>query len=172
VSDVCCGGTCCAEGQGCTGDFNRGMCATANGDSCSTSSECASGLCCGNVCIAQSNENCGTCGNQCNATTQQCAVTLNNQFVPIGVCQGLSNTPCTDGSQCLEGFCYNNVCCDECGSSCGQPKADGTNCITVPEPSVCCGGICTATNTTQNCGTCGNICSFPNVCTSGSCVSP
>jgi hypothetical protein len=47
------------------------------------------------------NSHCGSCGNVCNPTTQQCT---------SGVCKLNSGQPCTSNGQCISGACNANVC--------------------------------------------------------------
>ena len=67
------------------------------------------------------------------------------------------------------------VCQAGCATS-SDCTATGQTCVSMscacPSAQMVCNNACTAVNTLQNCGSCGNACGKNQVCTSGQCVCP
>jgi hypothetical protein len=108
----------CGPNQVC----QNGQCVTpctTIGGSCSQSGDCCSGACCNGTCtdLSSNNNNCGTCGNICDACS---------------TCQsGTCVSSCPSGQACLNG-----TCCEACSGSticpgpCGAPGCNGNpNCF-------------------------------------------
>ncbi len=133
-----------------------------------TAGQTTSGVTLGATDTTSDNNNCGSCGNVCNApdngsvacVSGSCQITCNSEFTN---CSGSCSNTLTDTNNC--GLC-GNVCAQ------GIPCVNGT--CGCPEGQAACNGACTNTMAdTGNCGGCGNVCnSGPNstgVCQSGSC---
>lgn len=135
ASDQCCNGICCSVGEICT----QTGCAPIV-EICTSAAQCKVGqYCCNGACVDPSDDHCSSCTDVCPANTH----------CKNAGCRKVAGQPCTDGAQCFHGFCYDGVCCDECGGRCGKERPDGTACIYAPlynyyDPSHhgCCGGFC------------------------------
>ena len=148
-------------------------------NACATGSTCLSGLCCasgfvncGGTCVnLTASPNCGSCGNVC-ATGKTCT----NK-----TCLSITGQTCGAGTECVSGFCVDNVCCgsSSCSGTCmacsnartGQPSGTcaaissggaDSRCLKAPP----CGfdGMCNGT------GACRNTVSGTN-CGAASCTS-
>lgn len=134
ASGVCCGtfpALCCGEGEACAAD---GTCKRTSGP-CTGPNDCASGLCCGGQCTERTNEHCASC-------THHCPPDL---ICADAQCKRAAGASCTTAVECVDGYCYDGICCDECGGLCGKPRSDRTRCD-VNAPGIaryCCQGQCT-----------------------------
>jgi hypothetical protein len=136
ISGACCGGTaapcsgtapCCA-GLTCSG----GTCQAclSDGNACTSSSDCCSGLCnSAQLCGCQSD------GSDC-LTSSDCCSAFCNSFAICG-CVG-NGGPCISNGDCCSAYCNSF---DHCGC-----LGDGSNCLTDRD---CCSGVC---NSTLTCG--------------------
>ena len=112
---------------GCGGSFScsvKGRCLLGNGESCSSSSICASGYCKDGVCCEEA------CTTMCrNCSTGKCLAIKGNSDPPecsgqtscdlSGVCKGQTGSSCSAASECLSGFCKDGRCCfTACTASC------------------------------------------------------
>lgn len=170
ASGVCCGLHCCADGEQCVGGTYEGKCTVPNGRSCATDRDCTSNLCCEGVCIDNSDEQCGGCRTAC-GDNEACAVSYDDDYlggprvvVEAAACKKLASQGCSTGDECVDGYCYEGFCCDECGGLCGRPRPDNTPCLeSVDEFLNCCAGVCTSVRTLDNCSECFNVCEEPDV---------
>jgi hypothetical protein len=122
-----------------------------------------------------SNNNCGTCGNACNPTSQQC----NN-----GVCTNL-DYPCTAGKVVCNGACMDLLTtkanCGTCGNKCLDNQEckfgvctaiDNFSCPNMDPMNrqVLCNSNCVSVDRDNaNCGGCGNVCNTGYQCVMGAC---
>jgi hypothetical protein len=127
------GNGCSGAGQACDGGGN---CKQANGTACAGNNGlCATGHCTENVCCPVTS--CGTCST-CNGTTPgMCTV---QPIAPgngcggagqtcdgAGNCKLVDGTNCTMGTQCLNGHCIDNVCCNvACNAACQRCNLGGS----------------------------------------------
>ncbi|MGI9020451.1 MAG: hypothetical protein ACR2G3_07060 [Solirubrobacterales bacterium] len=168
-TDVDCGGPTCAK--------------CADGKACLTGSDCQSGVCAGNVCVA------ATCADGFK----------NGQETDVdcggGTCPGCtSGQACLAGSDCQSGCCSNSVCrdtqtdpnnCGACGQACSANNMTSVTCSGGVCTGVCSPGFgdCNANkltdgceqslNSINHCGACNQVCSAPNAtvgCSGGACV--
>lgn len=119
---VCVGSICvnrCADGAQNYGeigvDCGGGCAGCGNGTACTAGNDCGSGVCSGGVC----------CNQACDGACQSCAMpgsvgqcTPHGKFTQVdgctgtqacnggGVCKTLDGNPCSDGSECMGGFCF------------------------------------------------------------------
>ena len=104
-----------------------GACLLDPGQSCLDSIECVSGFCVDGFCCAsacdQTCESCGLSGSEGSCTfvpdqndpDDECSGACNG----MGQCTGEPGAPCIDQSECLTGFCADDVCCDSaCDGDC------------------------------------------------------
>ncbi len=139
---------------------------TLQGDSCSDSDECCSGICDDNdTCTCSSAgkdclEGADCCSGQCNPTTNTCAQVL-------GVCSQ-DDTPCTDATECctlscVDGLCGSEACtldtetCTSDDQCCSGNCSDEGACLPLADPNV------------TQCNSAGNSCSANGDCCSGLC---
>src|SRR5438132_998165 len=162
-----CGGVCVALASD---HANCGQC----GHACGSGEVCSGGNCvsncgpgetdCGGSCVDTSTNvaNCGACGRACSTTN------VSQLACSGGVCTstctaGYSNcsTPSAptpdDGCETHSDADPSN--CGTCGHACGTGEG-------------CCGGTCTALNTTTHCGACTTTCGSGQVCYNGGCCTP
>ena len=124
------GGPCTTNGNCQSGlSCSSGTCLKSTGQPCSVNSECATTFCTDGVC----------CNSSCTGLCQACDLPGNfGACTPIpagqdidnecpgattcngaGICSGALGTACTNGFQCLSGFCADGVCCDtSCSGVC------------------------------------------------------
>jgi hypothetical protein len=109
VGLVCLAGVCLVDGgsSGCTtsnqcasGVCSGGVCLAWPGTTCTSGTQCASGKCTGGVCFANGR------GGRCK-TTADC--TDNTQCGPTGVCGG-AGAPCANKEKCVSRVCTNGGC--------------------------------------------------------------
>jgi len=137
---------------------------TASGQACAGASECCSGVCSNNICLASV---CGGSAAQCKIATDCC--NLNCQGGTCSTQQCVSDgQPCTaGGAACCSTSCVNGTCqalntqCKTAGNSCG---GDGECCS-----MKCLGGQCAAPSSVSYCTQAGDICFHPNECCTGLC---
>jgi hypothetical protein len=136
---------------------------------CLDDTDCASGICALNHCVAASChdgvQNGGETGVDCGGSCAACAVsgTCTDGTKSLGEtdvdCGGANCPPCADGKSCARNIdCANQVCSDgTCGTPCFGTQAR-------------CGGACVdITGDPLNCGGCGHACTAGQACASGSC---
>jgi hypothetical protein len=87
----------CSDTQECSGESS---CKKTNGESCSNSSDCASGLCKASDCVACDNGD-NACGSGEVCVAEHC---LEADLV--------NGDTCLDGTQCASTFCVDSVCCE------------------------------------------------------------
>lgn len=93
----------CSDTQECTASFS---CEKKNGESCSSSSDCASGLCHDDNCVACDMAN--TC-----SSSKTC---VGGSCVDKDLAKG---EQCFDNAQCVSGQCVDGVCCEsQCAGVC------------------------------------------------------
>lgn len=162
----------------------------ANGDPCSTGSQCTSGNCVDDVCCNSSCNGAATCVS-CNLVGSEgtCALIPNgedpdDECVGGEVCDGggsctagPNGVACTAGVQCTSGNCVDGVCCDtSCGGTCESCNQAGSvgSCTAIPDgqdPIDECSGaeVC---NGAAGCrpGEDGLACTAGVECSSGNCV--
>jgi hypothetical protein len=186
------GGSCVnqagGDGNGCTAATNgkycdgSGNCVTlgalgatcSHAYQCSAGSKCVDGHCCG---VAS----CGTC-KACTGSGGTCAnqpINMAGNGCPDGagdnVCDGNGSckrsvgTGCSTASQCVNGFCFDNYCCNtSCGGQCQACNATPGTCLPVMGKPV----LTTNTPRSDCSGAvvgCYGMCNGSNV---GSCVYP
>jgi Stigma-specific protein, Stig1 len=133
-----------------------------------TAGQTTSGVTLGATDTTSDTNNCGSCGNVCNAPD-------NGSVSCVG---GACQAACSGGSTLCTGACVNTLTdgtnCGECANVCvhGVPCVNGT--CGCPNSESSCNGTCTNLLVdTSNCGSCGNACnSGPNgtpTCLSGAC---
>lgn len=170
---------CVGADKSCNG---AGACKRITGSSCTTGTECSSGFCVDDICCSTSS--CGNC-KACNVTGNKgtCWNLPANSSDPdaspactgttacdgSGTCKKLNGVACTngDGTQCISGFCVDNVCCNAaCNGTCQAcsttKKGGGINGD--------CGDVANGTDPDAECqaqaiSTCGNT----GVCSNGAC---
>jgi hypothetical protein len=134
--------------------------------------------------LANSTENCGTCGNSC--TYPNASAVCNSGVCALGTCiNGWADCDSNQTTGCEVQLANSTENCGTCGSGCNYPNAT----------AVCNGGVCAlgtcesgwadcdnnqangcevqVANSTENCGACGNGCNYPNataVCNGGVCA--
>jgi hypothetical protein len=192
IGEACAGRCDCCENADCVG----GTCRLSAGQQCTNGDECA-GLvpdCCDSVCteLVGDLNNCGACGNVCQASTgeNEVALCVRSETDRAGHC----TTACVDGfTRCNEdgpcvalvsddancGAC-GNVCAGNqrcCGGTCMNINTDEANCgecgNACAPSSLCCGGKCKDVQSDpSNCGDCGNLCAVDEVCSGGQCALP
>lgn len=112
-------------------------------------------ICCAGQCVnvVDDPNNCGQCGNVCPSELPQCIRGVCAKEDPFNC--GVSSINCV-ALYGASGVCLNGVCLDKQNSS----EACGVNLSVCANDGVtkCCRGTCTAINTIDNCGTCGNNC--------------
>ncbi|HUS33115.1 MAG TPA: MXAN_6577-like cysteine-rich protein [Kofleriaceae bacterium] len=126
--------------------------------------ECPSGLtdCDGTCADMQSdNQQCGECGNTCNAM-EQCVA---------GTCQ------CTSGGKLCGANCVDTATdeanCGDCGVACGTGLTCNDGTCGCPSNQMDCSGTCIDTMTdSNNCGSCGHACLAGAACINGGCGCP
>ena len=136
-----CMGTPVEDGTDCgeSGTCAEGICVDCeSGGTCSADADCCAGeLCCNEVCVAKDAfqddvENCGACGNVCEASDNPCEQVICRQGECViedakdgEICE--SDNPCIVDSVCKDGLCQ------------GTPVENGTTC---GEMGVCQDGQC------------------------------
>ncbi|KAJ6263866.1 Efflux pump dotC [Drechslerella dactyloides] len=134
--------------------------ALTDNNNCGTcGNKCDAGKsCCGGTCKALTdNDNCGTCGNKCGVGKSCCGGTC-KALTDNDNC-GTCGNKCDTGKSCCGGTCKaltDNNNCGTCGNKCDAGKS-------------CCGGICKALTDNDNCGRCGNKCGYGETCCGGTC---
>ncbi|MBK9265466.1 MAG: hypothetical protein IPM54_37480 [Polyangiaceae bacterium] len=172
-------GNCNTPTLSCNGS---GDCVKSLGEACTTGAECASNHCTDGVCC---NIECGIDCQSCNVpgSVGTCSDVPENQqdgaCIDGKACNGAGKCmvelgkKCGVGTQCLSGFCFDQVCCDaECGGDCqacsvtAGATADGT-CSPLTGTTCDDGNLCTQTDVCQA-GTCSGsepvVCEAPGTC--------
>ncbi|MBK9265465.1 MAG: hypothetical protein IPM54_37475 [Polyangiaceae bacterium] len=123
----------------CTGGSCDGMaaCRLDNGETCTTGGQCVSGNCVDGVCCDT------TCTNTCKACNLPgklgtCSNVPQNQNDPVtcaaasescdgnGFCKLANGENCTQGLECISGFCVDGVCCNSaCTTVCSSCAVTG-----------------------------------------------
>ena len=139
--------------------------ALAGGAPCTGSDQCASGACTDGHCCIQDCTECQACtgaGGTCRATpagqgddNPPGACGGNRVCDGRGWCKLRVGEPCGDDDSCVNGYCYENVCCEgPCADFCSTCAAPGSHgrCRPVtsgPAPDTCTGtcndGFCSGT---------------------------
>ena len=152
-----------------------GACLKRKGESCTGSSQCASGYCKDSKC----------CDTECTAPCHSCATgactavksgvdadscTGSSTCDAEGHCKKKNGETCTGGVQCASGFCKDSKCCDtECSSPCYDCDSGTCSQVTSAEDSPECAGD----NTCNGSGVCkkknGQECTEATQCASGNC---
>ena len=175
----------CSGSKACDG---KGSCRAAPGQPCSAGGACSSGICADKVCCKTScHGTCRACDLAGSAGT--CTLIAKGQDpakeCPVGyacngkgACRKLVGRSCTLYSDCISGFCSDNVCCaSACQGlckTCKLPKSPGT-CGDVPAGQADLGGLalCKGTSACDGKGGCklaaGQSCSLAAECASGYC---
>jgi hypothetical protein len=163
-ANECTGATNCNGAGACTKLPNGAACMLAG--ECN-SNVCVDGVCCGTACGGTC-QSCniagsvGTCTNIASGTdpTNECT---GNSGADVcngaGACKEINGTGCSANSECLSGFCVDDVCCENVCSgtcqACSMAKTGMTNgvCTNVPpntDPNMDCPGA--------------QVCSMAGVC--------
>lgn len=201
------GGACGGEQRCCAGSScEGGVCEVVRncvpaGNYCTrqTASNCCSGQCDGDSCIAGLGGRCndrgclwgseciaGTC--QCPARLLECGSRCADPMYDNAHC-GACNSPCGAEQRCLEGTCEcNDSFATRCGLECVDLRTDEAHCgdcdNACPPDRSCGGGTCQCTAPLRecggacipvdadpvNCGGCGVTCAADEMCSSGNCV--
>ncbi len=154
---------------------------------CSPSCSGVDSTCCLNGCtdVETDNSNCGECDHECAATclNGQCCNMAGNRCTGFtySCCPGLtcgSDGVCVQQSGCGTCSSPSSTCC---GTTCVDTLTDANNCggcagaggiACDPNGEICCNGSCISSETTSDCGSCGNVCSGQTpVCNNGTCVA-
>jgi len=179
--------TCNTSTVSCNG---AGECVKSLGEGCTTDMECSSKHCADGVCCdVECGIDCQSCNVQgsvgiCTAVpeNQQDGACMNGKACNgSGKCMVEIGKKCGVGTQCLSGFCFNQVCCDaQCSGSCqacsiaAGATADGT-CTALSNTPCDDGNACTTTDVCQT-GTCmGNdpvLCADPGECQNEGACNP
>jgi hypothetical protein len=132
----------CTGAQVCDG---FGGCALPNGSACGSGAECISTWCVDNVC----------CDGSCTGPCEACNLSGSEgscRLIPYGSdpddecpgalvcdgtgsCSGQNGDPCSLGTECLSGWCVDNLCCDaSCAGLCEACNLSGSegSCSLVP----------------------------------------
>ena len=171
----------CDQGSICDG---TGACKHLDGQACDGDGDCFSGSCVDDVCCDSS------CGGTCFACDQPGAVgectAVEDATDPdtcaddstcdgSGHCKRLVAQPCTSGTQCLSGQCFDDVCCEaNCSGTCHACDLVGEvgSCSVVLDAEDA--DTCAGDSTCDASGQCkldnGTPCSLDAKCLSGSCV--
>ncbi len=161
-----------------------GECEEPNGSPCLANGECASGICVDGVCCNNAcNGDCQTCNKAGSvgmcapvAAGQQDMCVVGSTCDATGNCKKSQGGACAFGSECLSGFCTDNVCCENaCSGTCktcnlGAMPGVCNNVPTNTDPANECsgadvcngGGACVKVN--------GAGCGGPGECLSGFCT--
>lgn len=178
---------CSGVNQSCDGN---GVCKKENGQTCTATTDCLSGICVDGVC----------CNAVCTGTCVSCAIagslgtctnTANGQD-DVGTCSGMDiscdgagackseiGNACSNNAGCLSGFCVDGFCCNTaCTGSCQACsqllQGQGTNgtcgpIVTGADPdNECAMGSCTGTSACKL--DLGVACVTGSDCLSGNCV--
>lgn len=152
----------CASGTHCSAGICQPL--TANGGTCGTDTDCASGkcvsaICCDSACVG-SCETCTAAGSEgtCSPLAEATTVGACGAYACDGI-SGACPTTCTASRQCATGhYCA--------GGSCAPLKAQGTACASNSECSsnfcadgVCCDGACSGSCDRCNLGGTTGTCS-------------
>jgi hypothetical protein len=122
--------------------------------------------------LLNDNDNCGECGNECNAGLQCCQGACMNLQTSEDAC-GTCDTQCGEGRSCCSGGCVDTQTstshCGGCGEACMQGETcSGGLCCGANQTN--CGGTCVNTQTnTSHCGSCGRTCEPGETCRDGCC---
>ena len=183
----CCGGTCtnrygsddkncgacgiaCPDGAQCSyGSCIPTVDCSQNADNVSCQTAQGYGSCCEGQCQAQGPY--GWCGSACEKGDVRSDAGYGCIHVKSGkpdnrYCQ--ADTDCPDGYGCASGSCYQQACpAGYDNAFCAFPGSVGTT------TGYCCGGQCVDIyNDSNNCGSCGGICSAQTTCQYGGCYGP
>jgi hypothetical protein len=164
VTTACIAGVC--EATSCAADFQN--CSGNPAAGCDTN-------------VSTSRTNCGTCGNVCNLPNATATVCV------AGVCEvaacpaGYSTCNGPPANGCIN-LSTSRMNCGACGNVCNLPNAITTGCFAgVCEATSCAAGFqnCSGnpatgcetnlTNSSANCGACGNACAPTQSCVNGVC---
>jgi hypothetical protein len=168
----------CTGAQRCNA---TGVCLATEGQPCSGSAQCASGLCTDSTCCGASCGSCRSCGvaghlGECWPVTNQedpdsCHTT--HSCDAAGACKAYQGQACSGGDQCLSGNCVDGVCCASaaCGTCqrCSDPASLGTCAVVkgAADPDSC-AGSCDAAGACKRLR--GQACSVTGDCLSDPCV--
>jgi hypothetical protein len=176
----------CVGNNQCDG---AGHCLLANGQTCSSGGQCASGNCIDGVCC---NSACGTACYQCNLATSvgTCAAIPKygtdsypvnacvgaNQCDGAGTCKLANGQACgTNNGACASGYCVDGVCCESaCNGTCKTCNGTSPGTCTNVAQNATDPGTCTSPNSCDGAGTCkkgyGVACGASSECASSYCV--
>jgi len=182
------GSPACTGTSACDG---AGGCKKGNGQTCSTTSECATGYCADGVCC---DKTCTTACMACNlaATKGTCSYLSSgskdvNSTPPCtgtSACDGAGNCikgkgqSCSSGSECVSGHCADGVCCDSaCSGTCQAcnllGKSGTCSAMTKGQPDANGSPACTGDKVCDGKGNCltmqGKTCSGATQCLAGFC---
>lgn len=180
----------CTDSSACDG---KGVCKKANGQTCMSDGECASGACVDGFC----------CNTPCTGVCQACSFLLteapNGVCSPIapgkqdgspacdgvnacdgsGKCKLVDAQPCMTSDQCVSGHCVDGVCCESaCTTTCKTCNLPGQagKCLNVPQlqEDAFPANACTGASACDGSGACrkdvGESCTKPTDCANGICV--
>jgi hypothetical protein len=174
--------TSCSTNAQCLAGFACNMtsntCLAANGSSCSSGGQCASGFCVDGVC----------CNNACTSACQACSMakkqsggdgTCGNakdgQVDPRGVCTDMGATMCMQDGKCTGGACENYASGTTCANATCTPGTAGADAV-VTAAMTCNGtGMCNMGGAQTHCSpyadcsgaACGSSCAGASDCASG-----
>jgi len=136
---------------------------------------------CFQKCVNKSNDasNCGGCGTVCSSATPNCingtcSACPTGQVLCNGVCADLTKDPLNCGkcgTTCTSGQICAGSTCTSCPAA--TPTVCNNTCVfglCCPSGQTFCQGSCLDTSTdNNNCGSCGHMCPYPQICNGGTC---
>jgi MYXO-CTERM domain-containing protein len=172
----------------CTGTTvcnGNGACLSAQGQTCTLGTQCASGNCAdGHCCNTACNGVCQTCANSAgtcmsipDGQTDNSPACNGANVCAGGVCLLAQGQTCTGGGQCASGFCADGHCCDgACGGTCQTCNNAAGTCLNIASGLTDNAPACSGASACDGNGGCksltGQTCAQTNgsTCLSGNCA--
>ncbi|GFH53843.1 hypothetical protein CTEN210_10319 [Chaetoceros tenuissimus] len=158
LGDSCTSDSNCGSGLSC--DSGISTCKVSTGNSCSAGSDCASGFCAGSPLICTDGAIGSTCGSGTDCSSGFCGI---NQCT-----DGAIGSTCGSGSDCSSTFCGSNQCTDGAiGSECDSVNDCAASLICLSSNKVCTDGADTSPCDSGSDCTSGFCSGVDNTCTNG-----